>query len=158
GVAGNVGQGYAGQAPSPVFYQPMRDADFHRDGFTLVARTAGPDALAASAIRDAVHAVAPSMPIASLTTMKALLDLPMWPRRTAAGFFVICGSLALLLATVGLFGVTYFAVRQRTREFGVRIALGARAADVVGQVLREGVRLAVPGAALGLVAAAIAGR
>lgn len=158
GVAGNVGMGYVGQAPSPVFYQPIRDVDFHRDGFTLVARTAGSDALAASAIRDAVHAVAPSMPIASLTTMKELLDLPMWPRRTAAGFFVICGSLALLLATVGLFGVTYFAVRQRTREFGVRIALGARASDVVGQVLREGVWLAVPGAALGLIAAAIAGR
>ena len=82
----------------------------------------------------------------------------MWPRRTAAGFFVVCGSLALLLATVGLFGVTYFAVRQRTREFGVRIALGARSSDVVRQVLREGVCLAAPGAALGLVAAAIAGR
>jgi putative ABC transport system permease protein len=157
GVAANAGQGYAGQAASPVFYQPIRDDDF-RDGFTLVARSAGPDALAASAIRDAVRAVAPSMPIASLTTMKEFLDLPMWPRRTAAGFFVICGSLALMLATVGLFGVTYFAVRQRTREFGVRIALGARASDVVGQVLREGVRLAVPGAALGLVGAAVAGR
>ena len=158
GVAANVARGYAGQAASPVFYRPIRDADFRRSGFTLVARTAGPDAQAAAAIRDAVHAVAPAMPIASLTTMTELLELPMWPRRTAAGFFVICGSLALLLATVGLFGVTYFAVRQRTREFGVRVALGARASDVVGQVLREGVRLAVPGAALGLVAAAIAGR
>jgi predicted permease len=85
GVAGNVGVGYVGQPPSPVFYQPIRDADFLRDGFTLVARTTGPDALAAAAIRDAVHAVAPSMPIASLTTMTELLELPMWPRRTAAG-------------------------------------------------------------------------
>jgi putative ABC transport system permease protein len=158
GVAGDVGLGYTGQAASPMFYQPIRDTDFRRSGFTLVARTTGPDALAAAAIRDAVHAVAPSMPIASLTTMRELLDLPMWPRRTAAGFFVICGSLALLLATVGLFGVTYFAVRQRTREFGVRIALGARSSDVVRQVLREGMRLAAPGAALGLIAAAIAGR
>jgi len=157
GVAGNVSQGYMGQPAMAVFYQPLRDADFRR-GFTLVARTTGADATAASAIRDAVHAVAPSMPIASLTTMTELLALPMWPRRTAAGFFAICGCLALLLATVGLFGVTYFAVRQRTREFGVRIALGARAADVVGQVLREGVRLALPGAALGLLAAAIVGR
>ena len=157
GVAGNIGQGYVGQAPSPAFYQPIRDTDF-RNGFTLVARTAGPEALAASAIRDAVHAVAPAMPIASLTTMKELLNLPMWPRRTAAGFFLICGSLALMLATVGLFGVTYFAVRQRTREFGVRIALGAQSSDVVRQVLREGVRLAVPGAALGLIVAAIAAR
>jgi ABC-type antimicrobial peptide transport system permease subunit len=98
------------------------------------------------------------MPVASVSTMTERLALPMWPRRTAAGFFLICGALALLLATVGLFGVTYFAVRQRTREFGVRIALGARASDVVRQVLGEGVRLAVPGALLGLALAAVAGR
>jgi predicted permease len=157
GVAANIGQGYVGQTASPVFYQPIRDADF-RNGFTLAVRTTGSDALAAAAIRDAVHGLAPAMPIASLTTMKELLDLPLWPRRTAAGFFLICGSLALVLATVGLFGVTYFAVRQRTREFGVRIALGARASDVVRQVLKEGVWLAVPGAALGLVAAAMTAR
>lgn len=157
GVAGDVGMGYVGQAPLPAFYQPLRDDDF-RNGFTLVARTSGPDTLAASAIRDAVRAVAPSMPIASLTTMKELLNLPMWPRRTAAGFFLICGGLALMLATIGLFGVTYFAVRQRTREFGVRIALGARSSDVVRQVLREGVWLVMPGAALGLILAAIAAR
>ena len=91
-------------------------------------------------------------------TMKERLDLPLWPRRTAAGFFLVCGGLALVLATVGLFGVTYFAVRQRTREFGVRIALGARGADVVRQVLLEGVWLVVPGAGLGLIAAAVAAR
>jgi putative ABC transport system permease protein len=98
------------------------------------------------------------MPIASLSTMREMLAVPMWPRRTAAGFFLVCGALALLLATVGLFGVTYFAVRQRTREFGIRIALGARSSDVVRQILGEGVRLAVPGAALGLIAAFIAAR
>jgi ABC-type antimicrobial peptide transport system permease subunit len=87
-----------------------------------------------------------------------MLDLPLWPRRTAAGFFLTCGALALILATAGLFGVTYFAVRQRTREFGVRIALGATSGDVVRQVLREGIYLAVPGAAVGLLLAAVAAR
>jgi ABC-type antimicrobial peptide transport system permease subunit len=127
-------------------------------GVSFVARTTGSPAIAIGAIRDAVRSLAPLMPVASVTTMKERLTLPLWPRKTAAGFLVICGGLALLLATVGLFGVTYFAVRQRTREFGVRIALGARPADVVRQVLSEGVWLAVPGAAIGLVLAAIAGR
>ena len=90
--------------------------------------------------------------------MNERLELQMWPRRTAAGFLVICGGLALLLATVGLFGVTYFTVRQRTREFGIRVALGARPADVIRQVMREGVWLAVPGAAAGLVLAFVAAR
>ena len=157
GVAGNVTYGYTGQPALPAFYLPIARADFGA-GFTLVARTNGSEGLVIAAIRDAVHDLAPSMPVASVSTMKERLALPMWPRRTAAGFFLICGALALLLATVGLFGVTYFAVRQRTREFGVRIALGARASDVVRQVLGEGVRLAVPGALLGLALAAVAGR
>ena len=84
-----------------------------------LARTTGPDAAAITAIRDAAHAIALAVPLASLATMKEKLELPMWPRRTAAGFFLICGMLALLLATVGLFGVTDFTVRQRTREFGI---------------------------------------
>ena len=157
GVSGNVTPGFSSQPPSEAFYVPIRHADFD-SGFTLVARTTGSEALAIAAVRDAVHAIAPSMPVSSLTTMRERLALPMWPRRTAAGFFLICGALALLLATVGLFGVTYFAVRQRTREFGVRIALGARSSDVIRQVLGEGVRLAVPGALAGLVLAAFAGR
>ena len=105
-----------------------------------------------------MHTIAPALPLASVAPMNEKLELQMWPRRTAAGFLVICGSLALLLAMVGLFGVTYFAVRQRTREFGIRIALGARSADVIGQVMKEGVWLAVPGAAAGLLLAFAAGR
>lgn len=141
----------------PAVYRPLRAADVAH-GFALIVRTDGPPAPAIAAIRDAVHALAPSLPMASLSTMKQRLELPLWPRRTAAGFFLVCGSLALLLATVGLFGVTYFAVRQRTREFGVRIALGARSSDVIRQVLGEGVRLAIPGAIAGLALAAIAAR
>jgi predicted permease len=157
GVAGNVTPGYSSQPPAPAFYVPIGRGGFD-NGFTLLARTRGSEATTIAAVRDAVHAIAPSMPVSSLTTMTGRLALPMWPRRTAAGFFLTCGALALLLATVGLFGVTYFAVRQRTREFGVRIALGARGSDVVRQVLGEGVRLAVPGALAGLALAAIAGR
>ena len=154
GVVGDIR--YVGLAARPEFYRPLGREDFN--SFSLVVRTTGSEASAIAAIRDAAHAIAPFMPIGSVAPMSERLELPMWPRRTAAGFLVICGSLALLLATVGLFGVTYFTVRQRTREFGIRIALGARPVDIIRQVLGEGVWLAGAGAAVGLLLAVLAGR
>jgi len=156
GVVGDITPGYVGRPTDPAFYRPLGAADFN--AFNLVVRTTASEASAIATIRDAAHAIAPSMPIGSVAPMNERLELQMWPRRTAAGFLVICGSLALLLATVGLFGVTYFAVRQRTREFGIRIALGARPADVIRQVLIEGVWLAGAGATVGLLLAVAAGR
>ena len=86
------------------------------------------------------------------------MEMPLWPARTAAGFLGVCGTLALVLATVGLFGLTYLTVSQRTREFGIRAALGATPRRVMGLVLREGILLTLPGVALGLAGAAVAGR
>ena len=156
GVVGDVAPGYMGGRAQPVFYQPLAKTGF--SSFSVLLRTSGSEAAAIGAVRDAVHTLAPAMPFASVAPMNEKLKLQMWPRRTAAGFLVICGTLALLLATVGLFGVTYFTVRQRTREFGIRVALGARPIDVIRQVMREGVRFAVPGAALGLLLAFVSGR
>ena len=84
--------------------------------------------------------------------------MPLWPARTLAGFFLICGVLSVTLAAVGLFGVTYFAVSPRTREFGIRVALGATPAAVKGLVLRDGLALAVPGIVIGICGALAAGR
>ena len=156
GVAADVSLGLAGRS-TPTFYRPLRESDYS-GGISILVRSTGPASAATTAVRDAVRATAPSMPIALMSTMREMLAVPMWPRRTAAGFFLICGMMALLLATVGLFGVTYFTVRQRTREFGIRIALGARPANVIGQILREGVRLALPSAFAGLALAFVTGR
>jgi putative ABC transport system permease protein len=98
------------------------------------------------------------LPPGSIRTMEQRMELPLWPARTAAGLFSICGTLALILATVGLFGTTYLTVGQRTREFGVRAALGATRARVLRLVLGEGLWLIVPGIAIGLGCAALAGR
>jgi ABC-type antimicrobial peptide transport system permease subunit len=86
--------------------------------------------------------------------MQQRLALPLWPTRTLAGFFGACGLLALLLATVGLFGVTHYVVSQRTREFGVRLAIGASANALQRMVLTESLRLIAPGVVIGLLAGA----
>jgi ABC-type antimicrobial peptide transport system permease subunit len=70
-----------------------------------------------------------------------------------AGVFTICGGVAVVLATVGLFGVTYYLALQRTREFGVRLALGSTCASFGGLVIGEAVRLATPGIVIGMAAA-----
>jgi predicted permease len=157
GVAADVKHHELGEAPRQIIYTAIKDADF-ADGFTLIARATGDPQPLVNAVRNALHSAAPGLPVASIETMQERLKLPLWPRRTAAAFFLICGVLALILATVGLFGATYYAVRQRTREFGIRMAIGARSRDVVHQVLREGLRLSLPAAALGLLLTAIAGR
>ena len=157
GVVTTVNQYRAGEPSTPVLYRSLTDADLVH-GFALIARASGDPRAAILAIRDTLGSIAPGVPPAAIDSMRDRLALPLWPYRTGAGFFLTCGTLALLLATVGLFGATYFTVRQRTREFGIRIAIGARPSDVMRQVLAEGLRLSVPGAFLGLTAALIAGR
>ena len=100
----------------------------------------------------------PDLPPAAIKTMTQRLEMPLWPARTAAAFFSICGTLALSLAAIGLFGVTFYTAAQRTREFGVRVALGATPARVMRLVMREGVRVAIPGVLVGIAGALIAGR
>jgi ABC-type antimicrobial peptide transport system permease subunit len=90
--------------------------------------------------------------------MTERMKMPLWLSRTTAGFFLVCGTVAMLLATVGLFGVMYFSVSQRTREFGIRAALGATRGRVLSVVLREGLRLALPGVLLGSVGAYLGAR
>jgi ABC-type antimicrobial peptide transport system permease subunit len=85
--------------------------------------------------------------------MRTHLELPLWQGRVLVAFFTLCGGVALLFASVGLFGVTHYTIGQRTREFGIRLALGATARQVMGEVLRDGVRLAALGATVGVVAA-----
>jgi putative ABC transport system permease protein len=88
--------------------------------------------------------------------MQERMALPLWPSRVSAAFFATCGLVAVILVTVGLFGVTYQVVSQRTREFGVRLALGATAQDLRHMVFGESLRLAAPGLVIGLVVAAAA--
>jgi predicted permease len=157
GVVRTVNQYRVGEPSTPALYRGLTDDDLAH-GFALIARASADRRAALGAMRDAIQAIAPGVPPSGIASMRDRLELPLWPYRTGAALFVICGTLALVLAAVGLFGTTYFTVRQRTREFGIRIAIGARHGDVMRQVLGEGLRVSVPGALLGASCALVAGR
>ena len=111
-------------------------------------------------VRGEIRAAAPTLPVFSVSTLEAHRDrsIPLWFLRTAARLFVVLGAAAAFLAVVGLYGVKSYVVSRRTREFGVRQALGATPPDLVRLVLREGLPLTAGGLALGLGLGALLGR
>jgi predicted permease len=144
GVAANIVHRTLFEPPAPHVYRPVASSDFG-NRFTVVARASDDVDAALRALGQGFHGMDRRLPPASLETMGDRMALPLWMPRTAAGFFGACGLAAVILSTIGLFGVTYFAVSQRRREFGVRFALGATSADVRRLVLGEALRLAGPG-------------
>ena len=151
GVVSDVKFRSMSDTASAFIYRPIAASEWS-ENVSIIVRASGDPRLLLAAFQDQARAVAPSMPV-TVSTMQERMKMPLWPIRTTAGFFLICGTLALVLATVGLFGVLYFTVTQRTREFGIRVALGATSRRVVNVVLREGLMLAVPGVLLGSAAA-----
>jgi putative ABC transport system permease protein len=116
---------------------------------SLVVRSRGEPAALAAAVRAAVHRVDSGLPLARLRPMAEVVRERMFQPRIYGLLFGIFAAAALLLASIGLYGVVAFSVAQRTREIGVRMALGARAADVQRMVVRQGARLVGLGLLIG---------
>jgi putative ABC transport system permease protein len=138
----------------PVLYVPFADEDYRR-AITLVVRTAASAGMVVPAVREAIYAADPAIPAQVLQTMEQRMEMPRWPSWTASGLFGTCGIFALLLATVGLFAMIAQTVASRTREFGLRMALGATDRSLAGRVLADGLWLIVPGIVAGLLLAAV---
>jgi putative ABC transport system permease protein len=120
---------------------------------TLVARTAVDPASLISSLREQVAALDKDLILFSAKTMKEQIESTLWQQRTAAGLIGIFGLLAVALAAIGIYGVIAHSVAQRTREIGIRMALGADAAGVRGMILKQGLALALVGVAFGAAAA-----
>jgi putative ABC transport system permease protein len=116
----------------------------------LTVRTAAAPLSLAPALREAVREVDPNQPISHLTSMEEHLSDAMGTPRLSALLMAAFGGAALLLAAIGVYGVISFSVTRRTREIGLRIALGARARDVMFMVVRQAVTLATIGVAIGV--------
>ncbi|HEX9347791.1 MAG TPA: FtsX-like permease family protein, partial [Gemmatimonadales bacterium] len=134
-----------------TFYQPLTQ-DYQAALVVHLRPTGDPLALAGP-LQHAVRALDPDLPVYRIQPLAERLAGSLGQQRTAATLIGGFGALALLLAAIGLYGAIAYSATQRTREFGIRIALGAQTSDVLRQVLREGMVLGVLGLAIGLVGA-----
>ena len=150
GVAGNVRHGGLDATTTMQFYIPERQMFFADNQEMLVVRTTGDPAALAPAVRRAVAAIDPTQPIDKISTMEDVVSASTSQRRLALILFAAFAMAALLLAVAGIYGVLAGSVSERTREIGVRSALGATPRSIVALVVGQGGRLAALGMALGL--------
>ena len=158
GVAGNVRHTGLDESVSQQVYLPERQWWNEESQMMLVVRTLGDPAQLRNAVRDAVRSVDPRQAIATPATMDSIVEQSTVQRRVALMFFAFFSTIALLLAMGGVYGVMAGAVTERTREFGVRAALGASPSGILGLVLRDGFALALAGLAVGVTGALLLGR
>jgi putative ABC transport system permease protein len=120
---------------------------------TIVVRTEGEPLSLAPAAQREIQAIDPDQPVADVRTMEQLIATSVARARFNALLLALFAALALILASVGIYGVMAYAVVQRTREIGIRIALGAQSRDVLKMIVGQGMMLTLIGVGLGLVGA-----
>jgi predicted permease len=152
GIVNDARYGSGLQPPPLHLYFPV--AQDYRPGMTLHVKATGDPTSLIAAVQREVRTLDPNLLIHNVRTLDAQLDQVLAAQRVAAALISSFGLLALLLAGLGLYGVMAYSVAQRTREIGIRLALGAQARDVQALIVRRGMAMALCGVALGLFASA----
>lgn len=158
GIAANIRDNAFGTGDQPHVYLPFGPQ--YQSDMNIQLRLTSDDAAILQAVRGQIRALDPRLPILNLKTMRSQLDgsMSLWLLRTGAALFVFFSGAALLLATVGLYGLRAYTVARRTREIGIRMALGARPGDARRMVLKEGLTVTAAGLTAGVVLALFAGK
>ena len=139
------------EAPLPCLFRPLSQAPSGE--LTLILSAKGSHADALAVIRHEVRAIDPDMPLLDVKTMDQQMAKVRFLPQAMSALAGPAAGIAILIAAIGLYGVIAYSVGRRTREFGIKLAIGAQASDVVRQVMRQGMSMVVIGLALGMVAA-----
>jgi len=151
GVAADGKYQTLGEDPKPAFYRPLlRD---YSTNITLVARTTGDSQAVIGALRTELQNLDSTLPLYNVKTLSAHMSLPLFHYRVAAVALGSFGVLAVVLAAIGIYGVMSYVVAGRTREVGMRMALGAARSDVLILIIKQGMSLALLGLGFGLLGA-----
>jgi putative ABC transport system permease protein len=158
GVVKDIQQWQWADVDSEIYVPFAQDEQFYTSAsppfsMTLVARTAGDPAAMAKALQQQVLALDPNIPVSNVITLRQAVSNALWQPRFATFLLSVFAAVALLLASVGVYGVMSYGVTQRTSEIGIRVAMGARRSDVLALVVRHGAALALAGIGLGLAGA-----
>jgi predicted permease len=150
GVARNTKYRNLREVPRMTMYQPLAQA--YRPSMNLVVRTTGDPSASASLVQDRLRSIEPSLVVHNGRTFQEHVSTALYVERMQSVVLGLLGVVALVLTAIGIYGVVAYSVAQRTRELGIRMALGAQRKDVLKLILAKGVVLAVWGSAIGLLA------
>jgi predicted permease len=156
GVARDVKHYGVDEEMRPGVYQPWRQMPLR--SFMVALATDGEPGALAQVAREVTSELDPELPLYAVESMESIVDESLWTRRATSTLIALFSAVALLLAVAGIYGVISYTVGQRTQEISIRMAMGAESAQVLGQVVRQGMKLVLAGAGLGLaVSFAVAG-
>jgi predicted permease len=146
------------ETPAPFFYVPMRQVYRPEFAFAFLVRTDAPAQQAIATLRQQALSVDPGLPVFATTSLDDFVGSSLFQEKISASLLAILACIAFVLAAIGLYGVMAYSVSQRTKEIGIRVALGALRSDVLGMITRQAMSFLAVGLAIGGVAALILGR